>query len=147
MKIPLLIRDRFGWPATYASVSVIKQRLRPSKLLTLVDSGSPWTVLTPSGTKLLKVPVKSLNLAAKHPRISFAGYSFKRLVLKNVNIYIMDENKKPKCFKMSEISVLEPAKKVDLSRFPEQMLIGCDFLYKHKLSLFFNPEKSIGYFE
>ena len=95
MKIPLLIRDRFGWPATYASVSVIKHRLRPSKLLTLVDSGSPWTVLTPSGTKLLKVPVKSLDLATEHPRITFAGHTFQRLLLKNVNIYIMDEYKKP----------------------------------------------------
>jgi len=59
----------------------------------------------------------------------------------------MDENKKPKCFKMPKISILEPIKKVDLTRFPEQMLIGCDFIHIHNLSLYFNPNKSIAYFE
>lgn len=147
MKIPLLVRTHYGKPACFASVSVIKQRLRPSKLLALVDSGSPWTVITPSGVKLLKISIKSLPLASQYPTIWFAGYTFQRFLLKNVNIYIMDENKKPQCFNMSEISVLEPTKKVDLTRFPEQMLIGCDFLYIHNMSLFFHPKKSIAYFK
>ena len=147
MKIPLRVREHYGKPACFASISLIKKRLRPSKLLALVDSGSPWTVITPSGVKILKISIKSLELASRYPTIWFAGYTFQRFLLKNVNIYIMDENNKPQCFKMSEISVLEPTKKVDLSRFPEQMLIGCDFLNTQNMSFFFNPNKSIAYFK
>jgi len=147
MKIPLRVRNRFGWPAVYAPVSIIKPRLRPSKLLSLVDCGSPWTVITPSGIDVLKISIKSLSLASEYVTITFAGYSFRRFLLKNVNIYLIDENKKPICFYMPEISVLAPTKKVDLTRFPEQMLLGCDFLHVHNLGLYFNPAKAIAFME
>ncbi len=48
---------------------------------------------------------------------------------------------------MKEISVIEPIKDIDLTRFPMQFIIGCDFLEYNDFYLYFNPNKNIAYFE
>lgn len=147
MKIPLFIRQRYGHLATYAYTTIIKQRLRPSKFYSLVDTGSPWTVITPSGACILKISTKTLSLPPDYPTITFAGLTFKRYMLKNVNIILSDGKSNIFSFPTKQVGVLEPTKKIDLTKFPEQLLIGCDFLEDNNLGLYFNPSNNVAYLQ
>lgn len=75
MKIPLKIRMRFGQPMAFAFIGIRapKYRIRPKPILTLVDTGSPWTAITPYDAMMLNLPLSALKAATDYPTIVFAG--------------------------------------------------------------------------
>ncbi len=88
MKIPLNTRDRFGdlAPVTFIKLRAPRRfRLRPFRLETLLDTGSPWTVVTPAGYKLLNLNENQLSNLEKpdeYPNVSIGGYRFYRRLMK-----------------------------------------------------------------
>jgi len=77
MKIPVKIRDRFGQPAPFLLIRIkSKHHLRVKPISFLVDTGSPWTVISPYDALQLKVPIGSLSPPKHYATILFAGHSF-----------------------------------------------------------------------
>jgi hypothetical protein len=144
MKIPLVIRDRFHFPAPYALIAI---RGVPLGFRALVDTGSPWTVITPMGSAMLKTrgEYSPKRIARDIPDVTFAGHKFKRYET-NLEICIKDAQGKIFTFKKPNPAFLKPKGKVDHKEFKEvPIIIGCDFLEANGLTLQFNPVKKIAY--
>lgn len=151
MKIPLRLRERYGQLMPFTSIAIRASshyRLRPLRLITLVDTGSPWTAVTPMGITMLNISTKTLSKADKYTRVRFADYTFNRLLINAAGISMIDENKKSVFFDMPSISVLDCTKKINPNKFKDTpAVLGCDFIDYHGLSLYFDPSKKIAYLE
>ena len=153
MRIPLNIRDRFGdfAPVTYVKLKAPDRfRLRPFRLETLVDTGSPWTVVTPSGSELLNINENQLSGLEKpddYPNVYLGGSKFYRRIMRDVTLYFRSDDEKIKQFELDEINILEPTKEIEeeMLQLDFHMIIGVDFLKKFNLAFYFDPSKDEAY--
>lgn len=154
MRIPLNIQDRFGdfAPVTYIKLKAPNRfRLRPFRLETLVDTGSPWTVITPSGAELLDINENQLSRLEKpddYPNVYLGGSKFYRRIMNDVTLYLRsDEDVKQ--FELDEINILEPTKEIEeeMLQLDFHMIIGVDFLKRFNLAFHFDPSNDEAYLE
>lgn len=114
----------------------------------LVDTGSPWTMISPNDATLLDIPIEELRMNDEYQKVGCAGYSCRRLLMKNTGLKFTDETGETVYVKMPELSVLDPVKKVPSNELKElRSIIGCDFLINGKFALYFNPSMNRAYFK
>jgi len=148
MRIPLLVRKKFDelMPFVILTIrSAYVRRIIP--ILAVVDTGSPWTALTPEDTLKLNIPIKSLHKAEKFVRVGFAGSSFWRCLLPDVTIYMKTDTGETAKFSLPSISVLLPMKG-KLQKFKGiPSVLGCNFITSEGFKLCFNPSKNVAFLE
>ena len=93
MKIPLKIRKRFDTPMAFAFISIRtpKYHIRPMPIWTLIDTGSPWTSITPYDAMMLKIPLSVLKPNRKYPYVLFASHKFERLSLTHITLRLKND--------------------------------------------------------
>lgn len=144
MKIPLSVRMRFDQPMPFAFIGLRshKYHIRPMPIWVLVDTGSPWTAITPHDAMKLTISTSALKVDTKYPKIMFAGDKFWRLILPDVGLRIRDETGKTITFDLPSISVLSPMRKIPPEEFRGiPSVLGNDFLNTKGFYLHFNPSK------
>ena len=119
MKIPLMIRTRFGQPMPFLFIGIRapKYRVRPMPICVLVDTGSPWAAITPYDAMILNIPSSALKGATEFPIAVLAGYKFRRLLLENVALRARDETGEVTTFDLPSITILDPTKKIPPEEF------------------------------
>lgn len=128
-KIPLKIRRWFGENGlflTFALRGVPHIRMVP--IDGLVDTGSPWLTISPKDRELLNIPLSKLIHPSENINIRFGGYRFRRFILKDVEIHLLDENEKLFKVHMPSVSVLTAATKQDSEVYTLPSVVGMDFL-------------------
>lgn len=148
MKIPLVVRQRYGEWLPFGRVAI---KGMPVGLSALVDTGSPWTVITPMGSIMLKLERLSssrLSLPAKDHLVVFAGHSFKRYLVENLNFCMKNDEWKLVTSSKPTLGLLISPKKMEPKEFKEvPFILGCDFLRENKLTLTFNPSEQVAFLE
>lgn len=151
MRFSLKVRERYGQLAPFVSIALrapAGYRLRPMRLSALLDTGSPWTAITPMGDIMLNIPSKALKQASEFPIVRFANYKFNRYLMENVSISLVNEKKKAISFSTPSVSVLKPTTKINPNEFKDvPAILGCDFLIHNKLTLHCNLNKGVAYLE
>ncbi len=147
MKFPINVTKRYGELMPTITVGVYG---RPISLKGLVDTGSPFTVLTPAGMALLKIRILPRRVPKEHYNIVLAGYEFKRNLMDSLPICLKTGSKKGAVFDMPDVGVLTPSKKVDIKKLHKDfgqvdIILGCDFIKTFNLSLYFDPSKKAAY--
>lgn len=112
----------------------------------LVDTGSPWTVVSPKDAQLLNIPVSKLPKATETPNIFLCGSKFERHMLGDVTLGVIDADGKGTKISFPKITVLGSTHNSDIAMHMPSIL-GCDFLTFHKFTLHFNPSNNEGYIE
>jgi hypothetical protein len=110
----------------------------------LVDTGSPFTVLSPTDALRLKLPITTMRTGSP---VSLAGFRFLNHPLEKANLNFKKEDGQYYQVEM-KIGVLVPTKtdKAALEAVKHiPSLIGNDFLEDHKLSLVFNPSAKVAF--
>jgi len=108
----------------------------------LVDTGSPWTAITPYDAMKLAIPTSALKVDAKYPNILFAGEKFRRLILKDVDLRIRDEAGKTIAFDLPSVSILSPTRNVPPKEFKGiPSVLGDDFLDAKGFCLHFDSKR------
>lgn len=113
----------------------------------LVDTGSPWTVITPMGAEMLKMRVrfKLDKIPQDTPDVTFAGGTFRRYET-NFEVCIKDTKKKIINFKKPNPTTLKAKGRFDYKEFKHiPIIIGCDFLEANGLILQFNPANNTAF--
>lgn len=117
-----------------------------------MDTGSPWTVLTPSGSKLLNLnehQLSKLDKPDEYPNVLLGGNKFYRRLMKDVTLYFRDIHGKPINFDPDEINILEPMTEIkeEMLQLDFHIIIGVDFLKEFNLGFYFNPSNEEAYLE
>jgi hypothetical protein len=112
----------------------------------LVDTGSPFTVLSTTDALKLKLPIKTMR---KGSPVALAGFRFLCHQLPNSHLNFKMEDGQYFTVNTS-MGVLVPTKMDkktlrDIQHIPS--LIGNDFLEDQGLALIFNPSAKIAYLE
>jgi hypothetical protein len=112
----------------------------------LVDTGSPFTVLSPIDALKLKLPIKTMR---KGSPVALAGYRFLCHHLEKSHLNFKMENGQYFSVEMS-MGVLIPTKMdkktlQNVQHIPS--IIGNDFLEDQKFTLTFNPSTKLAYLE
>jgi len=112
----------------------------------LVDTGSPFTVISPTDALRLKLPITTMRTGSP---IFLAGYRFLNCPIEKVHLNFKMED--GQYFSTDiKMGVLVPTKidrktLEDIKHIPS--LIGNDFLEDQKLALSFNPSSRLAYLE
>lgn len=115
----------------------------------LIDTGSPFTVLSTVDAIKFRLPIKSKKMQ-KGFGVSLAGFRFFKYNLGKASFTFKTANEDSICFEVQNLGVLVPTKinkKVLKDVEPIPSIVGNDFLEDHNLALFFNPSKKITYLE
>jgi len=150
LKIPLLIRERFKelMPFTFIVLSNPEYRVSPRPIWVLVDTGSPWTALTPYDAILSKVPTHALKRATDFSEFSFAGHKFWRLMLPEIILSLKYETGKMSRYEMPSITIMNPTKKIPPEEFKGiPSVLGVDFLRINGFYLHFDPKNNEAFLE
>lgn len=116
----------------------------------LLDTGSPFTVLSPREGLRFRYPLKQLS---KLPSAAcqLAGFKFKRHSLGvGVTLTVTDNKMNPVLIKYDSVGLLSPTKFDDINleeceKIPS--IIGVDFLEAKDATLVFNPKRKIAYLD
>jgi hypothetical protein len=145
MRIPLVARKRFGEIMPFARICV---KGYPLRLLALVDTGSPWTAITPMGKIMLKIRNPPKTSPPEYQLVYFAGHEFRRILMGNLQICMKSERERIVTFNSPQVNLLEPTKQMDPNEFKEiPFIIGSDFLTFNNLSLYFKPSSRVAFLE
>ena len=129
-------------PFTFIGIRATRYRIRPVPLMVLVDTGSPWTAITPFDAMILNVPIRSLERATDYPEFVFGGYKFWRLLLSDVSLRLRDETGKVVTFDLPSITIMNPTKSISVEEFKGiPSVLGADFINTKGFCLYFNPSK------
>lgn len=112
----------------------------------LIDTGSPFTVLSTVDAIKFRLPIKRMR---KGESVSLAGFHFKYNLGKASFTFKTIDNT-PICFQVRNLGVLVPTtinRKVLEDVEPIPSIVGNDFLEDHNLALYFNPSQKITYLE
>jgi hypothetical protein len=145
MKIPCFVkkfveREYFPFIKTY-----IKGKGRLSlKTDALIDTGSPYTVLSPRDALRINLPLRKAG-----PTVQLAGTIFYRNKIGNATFYFISQDQELLKFN-HVLEVLTPTKHIneiweEIRDIPS--IIGNNFLRTHRLALYFNPAEGISYLE
>ena len=113
----------------------------------LIDTGSPFTVLSTMDALKLKVPIKRMR---RGESVSLAGFRFFNYPIKNPSIRFRTEDAKSLKIDLPKMGVLVPTKidkktLQDVKHIPS--IIGNDFLEDQRFALYFNPTAKVAYLE
>lgn len=109
----------------------------------LVDTGSPYTVLTPKDTVRFQIPLSRLS---RHPEIisiAFGGLDFTPRLAEGAEFIFKDKDGNEHVIKHEPIYALEPTtprvkwEERGAFRFPN--VIGMDFLKKWRVKSYLDP--------
>lgn len=150
-KIPCTVR-RFvkGTPSPFVSftISLPKYRQRHVRLEALIDTGSPFTVLSTREVLRMQLPNKPLK---KGEPLTLAGFKFVKHSLGGGYFSFRDEKGGVVELNHPISSILPTSTKLNRKQIQEldniPPIMGCDFLIANKLAFYFNPSASTAYFE
>lgn len=113
----------------------------------LVDTGSPFTVLSTTDALKLRLPITRMRPEGS---AYLAGFHFLRCPIKTPSIRFRTEDAKSLKIVLPKIGVLVPTKITkktlqDVKHIPS--IIGNDFLEDHRFALYFNPTAKVAYLE
>jgi len=115
----------------------------------LVDTGSPFTALSPRDAVRLQIPLSRLERHPELPTIFFAGLNFTPRIAKGAELIFRDKNGNDHPIKHESLYALEPttprAKWEEKGAFRLPNIIGMDFLKKWRVKTLSDP--SLGEFE
>jgi len=113
----------------------------------LVDTGSPFTVLSTSDALKLKLPITKMRSGEP---VSVAGFRFFNHQLNNVTLVFRTEDGKIFTLSHLKVGVLIPTK-IDKKTLEEvkhiPSIIGNDFLEEHRFALHYDPARKLAYLE
>jgi len=113
----------------------------------LVDTGSPFTVLSTTDAIRLRLPIKSMR---KGEPCQLAGFTFFKAFLGNSSMTFRTDDGKSLAIQFNNMGVLIPTK-LDKSQLEDvkhiPSIIGNDFLEQEKFALYVNPSKKVSYLE
>jgi len=146
-KIPCTIRAIVG-RRPFPFVTFFLRTTHISRFVdALVDTGSPYTVLSTNEVMSTRMPITKMRLGEI---VSLAGFHFFNYPIKNVEMSFRTETDELFKVKLESIGSLIPTKlnKKTLDEVKNiPSIIGNDFLESQKLALYFNPSKRIAYLE
>lgn len=150
IRIPLHLRKRFGENSIFLSFSIRTPHyhIRPCPLEALVDTGSPWLVISPADSKKMNIPIGSLKKPSEYADIRFGGCKFKRLLMEDVRVSVLTKQGRVATINPPFISVLKHTKKhppSDIDDLPS--VVGMDFLRICSLALHYDGLKKEAYLE
>lgn len=113
----------------------------------LVDTGSPFTVLSTVDALKLRLPIKTMR---KVEPVYLAGFTFFKATLGNSSMTFRTDDQKSLTIQFNNMGVLIPTK-LD----PNQLegvkhipsIVGNDFLEQEKFGLYVNPSTKVAYLE
>lgn len=113
----------------------------------LVDTGSPFTVLSTVDALKLRLPIKTMR---KVEPVYLAGFTFFKATLGNSSMTFRTDDQKTLKIQFNNMGVLIPTK-LD----PNQLegvkhipsIVGNDFLEQEKFGLYVNPSTKVAYLE
>lgn len=113
----------------------------------LVDTGSPFTVLSTTDALKLKLPITKMR---KGESVHLAGFRFLSSPIKNPAIRFRTEDGKSHGINLPKMGVLIPTKinkktLQDVKHIPS--ILGNDLLEEHKLALYFSPATKVALLE
>ena len=130
----------------FISIRTPKYHIRPMPIWTLIDTGSPWTSITPYDAMMLKIPLSVLKPNRKYPYVLFASHKFERLSLTHITLRLKNDAGEIVSFDLPSISVLKPTKKISLDVFKGiPSVLGIDFININKFQLYFDPSQEESY--
>lgn len=108
----------------------------------LVDTGSPFTAITPKDSVRLQIPFSKLPRDPKLPPISFGAYKFAPRLMHGVELIFKDEEGKRHALEYYPFYALEPQLPREkwgenIYRLPN--VIGIDFLKKRQIRIHLDP--------
>lgn len=143
--IPLHIRLWFGEQAIFLTFFIKGfPHLRPISIEGLVDTGSAWLAISPQDALSLNIPRKVLSSPSSNINVRMAGHNFRRMLMENIEIVVLDEKNNPIRIKMPYISVLVPTKHSE-EKIPS--VVGMDFIRCGCFSFHYDHKKMEAYFE
>jgi len=113
----------------------------------LIDTGSPWTILSTKDAMKMRLPIKRMR---KGQSVGLAGFKFFKHNIGNASFTFKTQNGQSIAFTARDLGVLVPTKlnkKILKDIQPIPSIIGNDFLEDHNLTLVFNPSLKIAYLE
>lgn len=113
----------------------------------LIDTGSPFTVLSTTDALRLRVPIRKMR---GRESVHLAGFHFFNCPLKNPSIRFRTEDAKSVKIDPPKIGVLIPTKiskktLQDVKHIPS--IMGNDFLEDQRFALYFDPTAKVAYLE
>lgn len=113
----------------------------------LVDTGSPFTVLSTVDALKLRLPIKTMR---KIEPVYLAGFTFFKATLGNSSMTFRTDDQKSLTIQFNNMGILIPTK-LD----PNQLegvkhipsIVGNDFLEQEKFGLYVNPSTKVAYLE
>jgi len=113
----------------------------------LIDTGSPFTVLSPKDLLATRHPFRATQ---KEKIVSLAGHKFYKMQINKVTLLFKTEDDEILDIDVGSIGALIPTKRDqktmdDVASIPS--LIGNDFLEDHNCSLHFDPNGQTAYLE
>ena len=128
------VKFTFRWPR-YRAWGVV--------LEALVDTGSPFTALTPRDTQRLQIPLSRLDRHPELHAISYASISFVPRFAKGAELIFKDEKGERHPIKHEPLLVLEPtiprAKWEEMQVYRIPNVIGMDFIKKWRIKPHMDP--------
>jgi len=115
----------------------------------MIDTGSPFTVISPKDLLRFRIPLKKYTRIPGQS-VKIAGFSFKRHEMGDIKITLRTENKTPITIESSLFSMMTPttwSKKIqkDIQAIPS--ILGNDFLEEHEAAIYFDPSTKTAYLE
>jgi len=113
----------------------------------LIDTGSPWTVLSTKDAIKMRLPIKKMR---KGQSVGLAGLKFFRHNIGKASFTFKTQDDKSIALAVQDLGVLVPTKldkKVLKQIQPIPSIIGNDFLEEHNLALVFCPSMKTAYLE
>lgn len=147
--IPCQVRKQFGdakMPFVAMSVDAKNPRIR-CRTLALVDTGSPYTGISPRDVLRSRIGTKPPKQAET---IGLAGFKLFKRDLRNTTITLPIEGRKTMSFQFDDMCAFYPTKTDSkimgkIQAIPS--LMGADFLETHGIALYFNPKAERAYLE
>ncbi len=113
----------------------------------LIDTGSPFTVLSPKDIMSSRLPIKTMQ---RGETVALAGFRFFNHPLKNAIIYFRADGDKLLKVELSSLGALIPTKideKILGAVKDIPSILGNDFLEDQRFTLTFNPSDQTAFLE
>lgn len=115
----------------------------------MIDTGSPFTVISPKDLLRFRIPLKKY-IHVQGQSVKIAGFSFKRHEMGTVGITFRTENKTPISIESSLFNMMTPTKwskqiQKNIQAIPS--ILGTDFLEDHEAAVYFDPSTKTAYLE
>jgi len=140
MRIPLQVRDFAGGLRVMAQFLIRSEKPHLfGSIESIVDTGSPTTILGVPDTKRMRVSqIQLKELESRKEPHAYGGGQLKTKILRDAKLKFGE-------YFECEMDVQVPVEEV--SECNQPTILGVDFMEKNKLKLIFDPFKKEAYFE